>query len=73
MRLHCIDEAKVRIARLQKQLAQHFCLLLQKQNSAIMIEAHFENIRNLIIDNIRASKSEIKIAVAWFTIVLIAK
>ena len=32
-----------------------------------MIEAHFENIRNLIIDNIRASKSEIKIAVAWFT------
>ena len=32
-----------------------------------MIEAHFENIRNLIIDNIRASKTEIKIAVAWFT------
>ena len=32
-----------------------------------MIEAYFENIRNLIIDNIRASKSEIKIAVAWFT------
>lgn len=32
-----------------------------------MIEAHFDNIRNLIIDNIRASKSEIKIAVAWFT------
>lgn len=32
-----------------------------------MIEAHFENIRNLIIDNIRTSKSEIKIAVAWFT------
>lgn len=32
-----------------------------------MIEAHFENIRNLIIDNIRSSKTEIKIAVAWFT------
>lgn len=32
-----------------------------------MIEAHFENIRNLIISNIRNSKSEIKIAVAWFT------
>jgi hypothetical protein len=32
-----------------------------------MIEAHFKNIRNLIIDNIRASKTEIKIAVAWFT------
>lgn len=48
-------------------MEQHFFLFLQKQNSAIMIEAHFENIRNLIIDNIRASKSEIKIAVAWFT------
>ena len=32
-----------------------------------MIEAHFENIRNLIISNIRHSKTEIKIAVAWFT------
>lgn len=32
-----------------------------------MIEAHFENIRNLIISNIRNSKTEIKIAVAWFT------
>ena len=32
-----------------------------------MIEAHFENIRNVIISNIRNSKSEIKIAVAWFT------
>ena len=32
-----------------------------------MIEAHFENIRNLIINNIRNSKTEIKIAVAWFT------
>ena len=32
-----------------------------------MIEAHYENIRNLIIANIRASKTEIKIAVAWFT------
>ena len=32
-----------------------------------MIEAHFENIRNLIISNIRNSKYEIKIAVAWFT------
>lgn len=38
-----------------------------KTNTAFMIEAHFENIRNFIIDNIRASKSEIKIAVAWFT------
>ena len=32
-----------------------------------MIEAHFKNIRNLIINNIRNSKTEIKIAVAWFT------
>lgn len=32
-----------------------------------MIEAHFENIRNLIISNIKNSKTEIKIAVAWFT------
>lgn len=38
-----------------------------KQNSTAMIEAHFENIRNLIISNIRNSKTEIKIAVAWFT------
>ena len=48
-------------------MAQQKCLLLWKQNSTAMIEAHFENIRNLIIDNIRASKTEIKIAVAWFT------
>ena len=32
-----------------------------------MIEAHFNNIRNLIINNIRTAQSEIKIAVAWFT------
>ena len=32
-----------------------------------MIEAHFENILKLIISNIRDSKAEIKIAVAWFT------
>ena len=38
-----------------------------------MIKAHFENIRNLIIDHITASNTEIKIAVAWLTIVLIAK
>lgn len=32
-----------------------------------MIEAHFENIRNLIRSNISVAQSEIKIAVAWFT------
>ncbi len=32
-----------------------------------MIEAHFENIRNLIRSNISITQSEIKIAVAWFT------
>lgn len=32
-----------------------------------MIEAHFSNIRNLIINNIRTAQSEIMIAVAWFT------
>jgi len=32
-----------------------------------MIEAHFENIRNLIRSNIRSTQSDIKIAVAWFT------
>lgn len=32
-----------------------------------MIEAHFENIRDLLLSNIRNSKTEIKIAVAWFT------
>jgi len=32
-----------------------------------MIEAHFENIRDLIRNNIRSTQSEIKIAVAWFT------
>ena len=40
---------------------------MRKQNSTEMIEAHFENIRNLIISHIRNSKTEIKIAVAWFT------
>ena len=48
-------------------MAQQICLLLQKLNTTNMIEAHFKNIRNLIIDNIRASQFEIKIAVAWFT------
>ena len=32
-----------------------------------MIEAHFENIRNLIKGNIKEAQSDIKIAVAWFT------
>lgn len=32
-----------------------------------MIEAHFENIRNLIKGNIKEARSDIKIAVAWFT------
>lgn len=32
-----------------------------------MIEAHFENIRNLIKGNIKEAQTDIKIAVAWFT------
>lgn len=32
-----------------------------------MIEAHFENIRNLIRSNLKEALSDIKIAVAWFT------
>ena len=32
-----------------------------------MVEAHFENIRNLISGKIKEAKSDIKIAVAWFT------
>ena len=45
------------------------CLSLQSriQHTDSMIEAHFNNIRNLIINNIRTAQSEIKIAVAWFT------
>lgn len=67
IRLHCIDEAKIGIARLQKANGTTNLSTFAKQKTSNMIEAHFENIRNLIIDNIRASKTEIKIAVAWFT------
>lgn len=73
MRLDCIDEAKIRIARLQKEKGTTNLNTFALTKLTAMIKAHFENIRNLIISSIRNSKTEIKIAVSRFKNAQMAK